>query len=560
MSGRGDDGAAGAASSRRRFGPALAAALIVLAAIAVYAGSLRGPFVFDDPASIVDNPTIRDLRRLGTVLSPPGGMLAVEGRPVVNLTLAVNWALGGEDVRGYHLFNVALHALTALALFGLVRRTLLLPAIAARLRDSATGLAAAVALLWAVHPLQTETVDVIVHRGEGMMALCYLGTLYAVARAATSPRPGRWHAAAVAACAVGAGCKEVIVTAPLMALLYDRIFLASSWREIAHRRRWLYAGLLASWALLALLVSGFYEPGGTGGLGQRLGPWQYLLLQPRNALRYLGLSFWPHPLVLDYGMESPGPVATVLPAALAVAVLLGATAWALRRAPRAGFLGAAFFLVLAPTTSILPLATQTTAEKRMYLPLAAVLTLVVLGGDAAWRRPGSRRGAGWRRRAPLVAVALAAAVLGGLTVRRNHDYRSGVAIWSDTVAKKPDGARAHYNLGRELALRRDAVGALAQFDRSLALDPGQADTYRIRAFARFALGLHAGAREDAAACQRLGGEMPAEFLGALRRAPGDAPPADAERPDPGPSGATSSAPASPRTPRPARPRRGRTPA
>ena len=548
MTRRGDDRAAGPPSSRRRRVPALAAALIALAAIAVYAGSLRGPFVFDDPASIVDNPTIRDLRRLGTVLSPPGGMLAVEGRPVVNLTLAVNWALGREEVLGYHLFNVALHALTALALFGLVRRTLLLPATAARFGDSATGLAAVVAVLWAVHPLQTETVNVVVHRGEGMMALCYLGMLYAVVRSATSTRPGRWHAAAAMACAVGAGCKEIIVTAPLTVLLYDRIFLASSWREIARRRRWLYAGLLASWALLVLLVSGFYEPGGTGGMAQRLGPWPYLLLQPRNVLRYLGLSFWPHPLVLDYGMESPGPVVTVLPAALAVAGMLGATAWALRRAPRVGFLGAAFFLVLAPTTTILPLASQTTAEKRMYLPLAAVVTLVVLGGGAAWRRLASGRGAGWPRRAPFLAVALATAVLGGLTIRRNHDYRSGVAIWSDTVAKRPDNARAHYNLGRELALRRDAAGALAQFDRSLALDPGQPDTYRIRAFGRYALGRYAEARQDAAACQRLGGEMPAEFLDALQRAPGAAPSAVTGRADVGPPRATSSSPASPRTP------------
>jgi hypothetical protein len=546
---RGEDSAAGLPASRRRREGALAAALIVLATLAVYAGSLRGPFVFDDPASIVDNPTIRDLRRLGTVLSPPGGMLAVEGRPVVNLSLAVNWALGREEVPGYHLFNVALHALTALALFGLVRRTLLLlPATVARFGDSATGLAAVVAILWAVHPLQTETVNVIVHRGEGMMALCYLGTLYAVVRSATSSRPGRWHAVATVACATGAGCKEIIVTAPLTVLLYDRIFLASSWREIARRRRWLYAGLLASSALLVLLVSGFYEPGGTGGMAQRLGPWQYLLLQPRNVLRYLGLSFWPHPLVLDYGMESPGLVVTVLPAALAVAALLGATAWALRRAPRVGFLGAAFFLVLAPTTTILPLASQTTAEKRMYLPLAAVVTLFVLGGGAVWRRLASGRGAGWPRRAPFLAVALATAVLGGLTIRRNHDYRSGVAIWSDTVAKRPDNSRAHYNLGRELALRRDAAGALAQFDRSLALDPGQPDTYRIRAFARFAQGRYAGAREDAAACQRLGGEMPAEFLDVLQRAPGAAPPADTGRAEAAQPGVTSSSPASPRTP------------
>ena len=157
----------------------LRAGLIVLAGTLVYWNSLSGPFTFDDGPSIVDNDQIRRLWPLSEVLSPQRPDQPVAGRPLVTLSLAINYALGGVNVRGYHVGNIGLHILCALLLFGLVRRTLHAPPLPSRFAESAaTNLAFVGALIWTVHPLQTETVDYLSARTESMMSLFYLLTLY----------------------------------------------------------------------------------------------------------------------------------------------------------------------------------------------------------------------------------------------------------------------------------------------------------------------------------------------------------------------------------------------
>jgi protein O-mannosyl-transferase len=159
----------------------LAGGLLVLAALVAYQNSFSVPFLFDDTAAIVDNPTIRHLWPIGEPLSPPGG-LTVSGRPVLNLSFAVNHALGGLNVTGYHAVNLAIHILAGLTLFGLVRRTLELVGrrsvsagdspVTSRaiggipLQHSNIALlpAFAAAFLWVLHPLQTESVTYLVPR------------------------------------------------------------------------------------------------------------------------------------------------------------------------------------------------------------------------------------------------------------------------------------------------------------------------------------------------------------------------------------------------------------
>jgi hypothetical protein len=154
----------------------LAAGLVVLVA-AVYINSLHGVFIFDDSDSIQDNYTIQSLWPVWRTFMPPNGGATVAGRPVVNFTLAINWAISRMDVVSYHVVNVLLHALAALALFGLMRRTLLLPRWKGRFDASAAKLAFAAAAIWALHPLQTESVTYIVQRAESIMGLFYLLTL-----------------------------------------------------------------------------------------------------------------------------------------------------------------------------------------------------------------------------------------------------------------------------------------------------------------------------------------------------------------------------------------------
>jgi tetratricopeptide (TPR) repeat protein len=456
----------------------LAVACLVGAILAAYHNSFSGPFVFDDGPAVLGNPTIRHLSALGDVLSPPreGGQ-TVGGRPVVNLSLAVNHALGGVSVRGYHVFNLIVHMLGALALFGIARRTLLQPALRERYGSSATPLALAVALLWAVHPLLTESVTYVIQRAESLMGLCYLLTLYCFIRGAksegntpgvsrqraaaamvTNRRGNVWHLLAVGACALGMATKEVMVSAPLLVLLYDRTFVAGSWRDAWAKRRLFYLGLGATWLLLGWLVLGTENRGGTAGLGMGDSVWTYALTQTRAIVLYLQLALWPHPLVFDYGTEAIKRMADALPFALVVALPLAGAAVALWRWPAAGFLGAWFFAILAPSSSIVPIPVQPVAEHRMYLPLAAVVALAVVSLYSYWRRGC------W-----FVFAALALA-LAALTVRRNEDYLNPRSIWADTVAKCPANARAHCYLGDVLAAKGQFVEALSHYEAAIQLE------------------------------------------------------------------------------------------
>jgi hypothetical protein len=184
----------------------IAGAALVLAAVVVYSRSLDVPFVFDDAPAVVNNPTLRNLWSID-IFSPPANGSGVTGRPLVNVTLAINYAIGGSRPFGYHVVNLLLHAAAGLALFGLLRRTLKRPAVPARLRNAATGLSFMVALLWTLNPLQTESVICVVQRTEVLVGVFYLLTLYAFVRAADSGASNRWRLVCVGACCLGMASK-----------------------------------------------------------------------------------------------------------------------------------------------------------------------------------------------------------------------------------------------------------------------------------------------------------------------------------------------------------------
>jgi tetratricopeptide (TPR) repeat protein len=433
---------------------ALAIALVTLAA---YATSFSVFYLFDDAGSIDDNLTIRHLWPPGPVLSPPTSGYPVSGRPLVNLTFAINYAISGEAVWSYHAGNLIIHVLAALALFGVVRRTLVLPGMAPRLRDAALKVAGAVAALWAVHPLQTESVTYISQRAEALMGLFYLLTLYLFIRGGTEKRPG-WLAASAVACLAGMGSKEVMISAPLIVLLYDRTLLAGSFLAALRARPRYYLALAATWILLAYEMVQVGNRGGAAGMGLRIDAWRYALTQLHAIVLYLGLSLWPHPLIFDYGTTLVGGFGEVWPEALLVAGLLAATLVLIWKRSVFGFLGAWFFVILAPTSSVVPLVKQTIAEHRMYLPLAAVMTLVVLALHAVVER---------------FALAVVVLVIGGvaLTLERNEDYLNGVTIWSGSVAHYPNNPRSHINLGNAYVQSGHAELAAEQYRAAIRLDP-----------------------------------------------------------------------------------------
>lgn len=448
-------------SDARKESRRLAAVLIALT-VAAYSNTYDVPFRFDDPGSIANNASIRALWPPWGIFTPPPAV-TVTGRPVANASFALNHAISGLEPWSYHAGNLAVHLLAGLLLFGIVRRT-----PTGRDARVATRGAFAAATIWLLHPLQTESVTYVVQRVESLCGLFYLLTIYGCVRAWANPagRTG-WQSVGVIACALGMATKEVMVTAPLVVLLYDRTFLAGTFRAAWTARRGFYLSLAGTWFLLGLLVASSEARAGTAGFGTAISSWNYALTQFEAVLRYLARALWPDGLIFDYGADVVRDPRDVVVEGCAVALLLGGTAWALARtgddpaAKRwrmAGFLGAAFFLILAPTSTILPIATQTVAEHRMYLPLASIAV------GMAWVIARARHGT-------LVAGAVGGA-LALLTWQRNEVYRDDFRLWSDTAVKRPNNERAHYNTAVALVRANRLAESVASYQRAVHLAPG----------------------------------------------------------------------------------------
>jgi protein O-mannosyl-transferase len=469
---------------------AAACALIAAACLAAYSNSFSGPFIFDDFPSIPNNPTIWKLSHVGRVLSPPPHGQTVSGRPLLNLSLALNYAACYTAVGGYHATNLAIHILAALILFGVARRTFLLPSMKERYGKASIPLALAISLLWSLHPLQTESVTYIVQRAESMVSGFFLLTLYCAIRGTERSTGGEfairrpsllsainpWYATSVLFCLLGMATKEVMAAAPLIVLLYDRAFLSGSFRA-ALRRRWpLYICLAATWILLGWLTAStelLKHKVEQGWMESYL----YARSQPNVILYYVRLCFWPGPLCLDYQwQQAPAWLEYTFFAPIAFAIC--ATLWGLLKNKHWAFLGAWFFLFLAPSSSIVPLG-QRAFEHRMYLPLAAVVALTVvsawsLGRDCVARGRLSPRAL---KATSIAALIASSAALGSLTFLRNFDYRSAYSIWKDTLEKAPHSFAAYNDVGVALADEENWPEAIAHYNMALELNPQYAEAY-----------------------------------------------------------------------------------
>jgi len=229
--------------------------IIVAAGICAYWNSFDGVMLFDDKSHIIDNKYIRQLWPVWETAKLSTEPLYVSTRPLVQFTFALNYAIGGLKPWGYHAVNIAIHILAGLTLFGIIRRTLELEWLRHKFKFSGSYLAFSIALLWVVHPLQIQSVTYIIQRGESMMGLFYLLTLYCLIRGATGENGRLWYVTGITTCMLGMASKPVMVTAPVVILIFDRLFLSQTLREVM-RRRWIfYLGLAASWIILAILLN-----------------------------------------------------------------------------------------------------------------------------------------------------------------------------------------------------------------------------------------------------------------------------------------------------------------
>jgi len=481
--------------------------LLVAAACAVYADSFGVPFMFDDRTAIVSNLGIRELW--------PGPFTSA--RPVLDLTLAANYALGGLHVVGYHVVNLALHVGCGLLVYDLARRTLRATATAP---GHETRVAWWAALLFLVHPLQTEAVTYIISRSEVLMAFWYLATLdFALVGVTDAARRRTWWTLAILACALGMATKPAMVSAPIavwwllrcttepdeprLSFAEDRVQRARA----APPPRWpVELGVAATWLVLAALVTSRETPG--AGLDLGIAPLEYLRTELGVTWHYLRLLVWPANQTIEYDWPLAARWLTpaVIVPALGWIIVLLMLAWLCRtrRNAAAFWLGLAI-LALAPSSSIVPIA-DLVFEHRMYLPVAAFAVLAALAGEGVTRLVP---------RAVGVAAAITVVALGVATFERNRLWHDPVTLWEDALAKAPAKPRIFRNLISAYEERGDRANAARIAEKETAVFEG---LHRARPHDPEAM----SALADAYARRGRIDEALPLLVEAVQRAPGDA--------------------------------------
>lgn len=460
------------------------ATLVLLA----YANAWRAPFVFDDKTNLAANRALQSGSFWSFVASEPedtGSTLA--GRPVARLSFGVNRLLAWHSPASYRAGNVIIHLACALLLAGVFRRIARSVGHGKWSERESVLLAWSAAALWALHPLQTAAVTYVVQRVEALATLGIVASCYCFLRSLESAQPRRWQTLAVIAATTAAGTKETAVVAPILVWLLDRAVGAGGFSRALRMRPQFYGALAATWVLLVVLVTNSGGRGGTAGFDGGVSAWRYLLTQTEAVATYLRLAVFPAPQVFDYGMGLARDLSDVWLSAGVMLILLGGVAAGIWRQKWWGAAGAWFFVCLAPTSSVVPVVSQTIAEHRAYLALAAIAAVAVFG-SARW----------WGVRWTIVGAAGLALVLAGVTALRNTTYGSELALWGDAVVKCPENARArvNYALALEAADRRE--DALHQLNLAIRTEPTSADAHFNRGVMLSAL----GRREEARAAYR----------------------------------------------------------
>jgi len=349
----------------------LIAGLILIA----YSNTFYATFHFDDNPSIVENAYIKRLTLENIKY------LITTNRPVVNLTLMLNYQLGGLNVVGWHIFNIGCHIANSFFVYLLILWTLNLPSMAKQYSDKARRMALFGALLFGVHPIQTESVTYIITRTELLATFFYLGAFLLFIKGA---RTGKFAYYSGAACSafLSAGSKEWAVTLPAVLFLYDVLFLSQGKIKPALSRWKAYALLALSWVQIYRTVN-LFTPGSSVGFSMtdKIGAasdstvswtaWTYLLTSFNVIWTYIRLLFLPINQNLDYSYpvaESLFEFPTLM-SFIGHIVVVGAAFWLYKKKAWTliPFGVAWFYVTLSPTQSFVPVK-DVIFEHRLYIP------------------------------------------------------------------------------------------------------------------------------------------------------------------------------------------------
>jgi tetratricopeptide (TPR) repeat protein len=443
--------------------------LLMLAGI-VYFPGLQGEFLFDDIEEVARNPHMQQL-------DPPWPAMfegrVLPARPIPYLSFALNYAVSGEQTWSYHVVDLLIHVISAWLIFSLLQ--MMLPSILpVAFQSSSASVSMVIAILWMIHPLQTQPVLYIYQRIEQLWSFCALLTLYSLWRATKNPvRPVRamlWMMISVLSCALGMLSKETMVITPILVLSFDRIFLALSWQEIYARRVAYYVYLMLTWLFVAMMMI-FQGDLYVEMQKLHISRWDYLLTEAPVILHYLRLIVWPSPLIFDYTRNYVHDFSQVW-FAFSIDLLLVVTMIAgLWKCPRVAFWLWWFLLILAPTSSIQPVY-QPICEYRLLLPLLGPLVLIVVA--FLWTMELIRKhifiSVSQTRIHGVMTITSMLLILltGSLCWARSCDYQSLYQLWEDTAEKVPDNHFPQNHLAITSLKRKDFAVAQKRFELALA--------------------------------------------------------------------------------------------
>jgi tetratricopeptide (TPR) repeat protein len=430
------------------------AVVLAVVTLAVYAPVRGHGFVdYDDGEYVFANPHVQAGLSAESVAWAFTTMAVTNWHPLTWLSHMLDVQLFGLDPAGHHLVNVVLHAANAgLLLF-------VLNSLTGRLWPSAL-----VAALFALHPLNVETVAWVAERKNVLCTFFTILALAAYGRYARRPGPGR-YALVAAGMVLALLAKPMAVTLPLMLLLLDFWPLGRLRRATALRLCVEKLPLVVLAALSSAVTLQAHVQAGTVITVEHISAGARLANAVVSYLAYIGKLAWPARLGVFYPhRELTVPIAQVAAAAL---VLLGVTAAVVRAASRAPYLAVGwlwYVVTLLPVIGIVQVGTQSMADRYAYVPAIGLFIAVAWAADSlAARRPAPRA---WAAAAGVVLCALAAR-----TVRQVPVWQDSLSLFSATVAAVPDSWVGHYNLGNAYAAMDRQAEAEAEYRETVRLRP-----------------------------------------------------------------------------------------
>ena len=454
-------------------------ALIISITVAAYSNSLYGEFVFDDANAIVDNGTIRDLSNISLVLAaPPRGGSTTDARPLLNLTLAMNYAIHELEPFGYHLFNLMVHLLNAGLVLLLLRRLFGSAAAPGYLRNSSNCWALACTLMWSLHPVQTSAVSYISQRAESMTCFFYLLVLYLDL---TVNQLSRWRILVCIPLLLGGFCKEIIVTAPIVSLVLQRWYFSRSWLESwrLEKRELGFKFLALAPVVTLALVHGGRSGTAASSSGEAVTTLEYLLAQGYVIPRYLLSIVNPYWVCTDYGLYPPSTVAI---SCVGLTCLASLFVWSAANVVSSKSLGIPIFcaaMFLAPSSSIIPIVTQIGGEHRVYLPSMAAFILLIAVIARILSTTGDRSTSRLNALGPWM-VGIVCIGLAMCTFVTNRSFASLETFWQRSVAQMPKNLRARQNLAA-IELSRGEFDQGFRWLESLMSDKRRGSSARLEA-------------------------------------------------------------------------------